>query len=171
MFKSTDGSTHFSFTRFARNAIPNAAPAPIDTDLSPAELDAVFTHQLTQPNFLHLGPEAFIHAGITTSPKTASATHKALVKNGVLAPEVNTAAIGKNFAHDLAVVTSHVQKKVVNLLFTWEAEGERWVRLGREKEEAERVAGDVESCEKRVGEIDVEMSLKPSLRKEDGGQR
>ena len=124
MFKSTSNSTHFSFTRFARNALPNAAPAPapISTALPPADLDALFAHQLTQPNFVHLSPAALIHAGITTSPKTAAAIHKALVKNGVLAPQVNTAAVGSGFANQVSMVTSHVQKKIVGVLFAWEGE-------------------------------------------------
>lgn len=82
------------------------------------------------------------------------------------------------------MVTSHVQKKIVELLFAWEGEGRRWGRLEREREEAEKVGGemksqggDVGSWEERVVEIEEEMRLMPSLRGEegesvgDGGQR
>jgi hypothetical protein len=178
MFKSTDGSKHFSFSRFINNAVPNLASAPIDTDLSTTELDALFTHQLTQTDFLTLSDQSFLHAGITTSPKTSASIHKALLKNGVLAQgAVNTSAIDKNFAHDLAIVTSHAQKKIVNVLFFWEEEGMRWRKLSGEKEELEVViketkeaGGDVGSYEKRLVEAEGEMGLRPSLRNGKGGE-
>ena len=105
------------------NSIPNIAGAPQDTELSPKEMDLTFLHQLSLPDPLILSPQAFLHAGITSSPKTAAAVHKALLKNGVLEEGqkgVRTERIGKRFAHELAMVTSHAQKKVVNVLFWWE---------------------------------------------------
>lgn len=176
MFKSSDGTKKFSFNRFVSNAIPNIASAPIDTDLSPNEFDTLFMHQLGEPDPLILSPQAFLQAGITSSPKVSTSIHKALVKNSILSPNsptVNTAAIGKNFTHELAMITSHAQKKVINLLFFWEEEGQRWkVLIGEQEElkvviEAEKeTGGDVGSYEKRLVEVEGLMRLRPSLRGE-----
>jgi hypothetical protein len=176
MFKSSDSSTRFSFNRFISNAIPNIASTPIDTELSPNELDSLFMHQLGEPDPLLLSPQAFLNAGITSSPKVSASIHKALIKKSILStasPVVNTSAIGKNFTHDLAMITSHAQKKVINLLFFWEEEGQRWKKLIGEQEELKVVieaekssGGDVGSYEKRLVEVEGLMRLRPSLRGE-----
>ncbi|KAL5115140.1 hypothetical protein ACEQ8H_006976 [Pleosporales sp. CAS-2024a] len=126
MYRSKDESKKFSFSRLINNAVPNAAPAPIPTTLSPAALAAVRTHQQAQPNPALLSDQAFLHARITSSPKTSAAIYKALVKNGVTRSDgrVDTRGISRNFAHEVAVVTSHAKKKIVNLLFWWEGEGQ-----------------------------------------------
>jgi hypothetical protein len=181
MFKSSDGSTKFSFNRLISNAIPNIASAPIDTELSPTELDSLFMHQLGEPDPLLLSAQAFLNSGITSSPKVSGSIHKALVKNNVLSttsPVVNTSAIGKNFTHDLAMITSHAQKKVINLLFFWEEEGQRWKKLIGEQEELKVVieaeksgGGEVGSYEKRLVEVEGLMRLRPSLRGEGTRER
>jgi hypothetical protein len=177
MYRAENGSKKFSFTRLINNSIPNLASAPQDTDLSPHEQDLVFTHQLGEPDPLVLSPQAFLHAGITSAPKISSQIHLALTKNGVLEKDskvVHTDRIGKRFAHELAMITSHAQKKVVNLVFWWEEEGQRWNKLIGELEELrglvqeEREAGgDVGTYEKRVAELEGEIRLRPSMRGEE----
>jgi hypothetical protein len=176
MYKTESGEKKFSFTRLISNAVPNIAGAPQDTDLSPKELDLVFVHQLGEPDPLVLSPQAFLHAGITSSPKVSSNIHTALLKNGVLVngqKGVNTSAITKHFANQVAMVTSHAQKKLVNLLFWWEEEGQRWNKLIGELEELrvlvreeKEAGGDVGTYEKRVAELEGEIRLRPSLRGE-----
>jgi hypothetical protein len=176
MYRAENGSKKFSFTRFISNSVPNLAGAPQDTDLSIHEQDRVFTHQLGEPDPLVLSPQAFLHAGITPSPKISAQIHAALLKNGVLEKEekvVHTEKIGKRFAHELAMITSHAQKKVVNLLFWWEEEGQRWNKLIGELEELrvlvkeeKEVGGDVGTYEKRVAELEGEIRLRPGLRGE-----
>ena len=176
MFKTEDGKTKFSFTRFMSNAVPNIAGAPQDTDLSDHEKDLVFTYQIGEPEPLFLSPQAFLHAGITTSSRTSASVHKALLKNGVLReelPAINTSAISRNFAHELSIITSHAQKKLVNLLFFWEEEGYRWKKFAGEQEELKAVidaeqssGGTVGTYEKRLIEVEGMMKLRPSLRSE-----
>jgi hypothetical protein len=187
MYKTEAGSKKFSFTRFISNSIPNIAGAPQDIDLSPSEIDLIFLHQLGEPDPLILSPQAFLHAGITSSPKTSAAVHKALLKNGVLVEGekgVHTEKIGKRFTHELAMITSHGQKKVVNMLFWWEEEGMRWNKLIGELEELkvvveqEKEAGGegtvggyekrtVGGYEKRAKKLEGEIRLRPSLRGQD----
>jgi hypothetical protein len=174
MYRADDGSKKFSFTRFMTNAVPNIAGAPQDTDLSPHEQDLVFTAQLGCSDPLVLDSLAFQHAGITASPKTSAAIHKALLKNGVLEPgkpAPNTGAITSNFAHELSIITSHAQKKLVNLLFFWEEEVQRWNVLIGELEELKVViqaekesGGAVGTYEKRLAEVEGGMRVRPSLR-------
>lgn len=156
------------------NASPALAGAPQDTELSSHEQDLVFTHQLGEPDPLILSSQAFLHAGITSAPKTSASIHKALLKNGVLEKDssaVNTSAITKNFAHQLSTITSHAQKKLINLLFFWEEEGHRWRVLIGELEELRVVidaekesGGNVGTYEKRLAEVEGMMRLRPSLR-------
>jgi hypothetical protein len=163
MYRAENGDKKFSFTRLLSNSIPNIAGAPHDTSLSPKEIDLTFLHQLSLPDPLVLSPQAFLHAGITSSPKTAAAVHKALLKDGVLEEGkkgVHTERIGRRFAHELAVVTSHAQKKIVNLLFWWEEEGQRWNKIigeleelrGLVKEESES-GGEVSFARTRDGKL------------------
>ena len=174
MYKTEDGKKKFSFTRFMSNTVPNIAGAPQDTDLSTREEDLAFIHQLGQPDPLVLSPEVFAHAGITSEPKISVSVHKALLKNGVLeqrSPTVHTENITKNFANQVPGITSHAQKKLINFLFFWEEEGQRWKKLIGELEELKVViaeerdsGGNVGTYEKRLAEVEGEMRLRPSLR-------
>jgi hypothetical protein len=174
MFRTKDGEHKFSFTRFMSNASPVLAGAPQDIELSSREQDLVFTHQLGEPDPLILSPQVFLHAGITSASKTSASIHKALLKNGVLEKDssvVNTGAITRNFPNQLSIITSHAQKKLINLLFFWEEEGQRWKGLIGELDELRIVidaeketGGNVGTYEKRLAEVEGMMRLLPSLR-------
>lgn len=174
MYKTEDGKKKFSFTRFMSNAVPNFAGAPQDTDLSPREEDLAYLHQLSEPDPLILSPHVFAHAGITSEPKISASIHKALIKNGVLeqgSPTVHTDKITRNFANQVPGITSHAQKKLINFLFFWEEEGQRWRKLSGELEglkvviaEEKESGGNVGTYEKRLAEVEGEMQLRPSLR-------
>jgi hypothetical protein len=176
MYRTENGEKKFSFTRFMSNASPVLAGAPQDTELSSQEQDTVFMNQLGEPDPLILSPQAFLNAGITSASKTSAAIHKALLKNGVLEQDsstVNTRAITSQFAHQLSMITSHAQKKLVNLLFFWEEEVQRWkVLIGELEElrvviEAEKESGgNVGTYEKRLAELEGMMKLRPSFREE-----
>ncbi|KAF3041032.1 hypothetical protein E8E11_004148 [Didymella keratinophila] len=174
MYKTEDGKKKFSFTKFMSNTVPNIAGASQDTDLSTREEDLAFIHQLGQPDPLVLSSEVFAHAGITSELKISGSIHKALLKNGVLeqgSPTVHTENITKNFANQVPGITSHAQKKLINLLFFWEEEGQRWKKLIGELEELKIViaeeresGGNIGTYEKRLAEVEGEMRLRPSLR-------
>lgn len=174
MYKTETGQTKFSFTRFMSNAVPNIAGAPQDTDLSSREQDLAFVHQLGEPDPIVLSPGVFAPAGITSSPKISATVHKNLLKNGVLeqdSPTVHTEKITKNFANQVPGITSHAQKKLINFLFFWEEEGQRWKKLIGELEELRVViaeekenGGNFGTYEKRLAELEGAIRLRPSLR-------
>ena len=174
MFKTDDGKKKFSFTRFMSNAVPNIAGTPQNTELSAHEEDLAFLHQLSEPNPLILSPEVFAYANITSEPRISASIHKALIKNGVLeqaSSAVHTDKITKNFANQVPGITSHAQKKLINFLFFWEEEGQRWKKLRGELEELKVViaeekesGGNIGTYEKRLAEVEGEMQLRPSLR-------
>jgi len=180
MFKNEAGEHKFSFTRFMSNAVPNLAGAPQDTELSTHEADLVFTNQLGENDPRILAPDAFLHAGITSAPKVSASIHKALLSNGVLSknsPTVNTTAISRNFAHQLPNITSHAQKKLINFLFFWEEELQRWKMLMGERDELDVLidtekesSGDIGIYEKRLVEVQGAIRLKPSLRSEQAAR-
>ncbi|KAH7080969.1 hypothetical protein FB567DRAFT_117040 [Paraphoma chrysanthemicola] len=171
MFKNESGERKFSFTRFISNAVPNVAGAPQDIELSREEKDLIFIHQFNEPDPLILSPEAFRYGGIDTSSKVAASIHKAMLQNGVLEKDthvINTAAITRSLAHQVPSITSHAQKKLINLLFFWEEEVERWNRLTGEQE-ALRVSMDAEkerslAEENRLAELARLLKLRPSER-------
>ena len=177
MYKTETGKTKFSFTRFMSNAVPNIAGPPQDTDLSAKEEDLAFIHQLGQLDPLVLSPEVFAHAGITSETKVSATVHKALLKNGVLEQDsatIHTERITKNFANQVPGITSHAQKKLINFLFFWEEEGQRWKKLiGELKElkvviaEEKESGGDVGTYEKRLAEVEGEIRLRPGLRSQE----
>ncbi|KAF2117320.1 hypothetical protein BDV96DRAFT_644745 [Lophiotrema nucula] len=174
MFRDTSGNKKFSFTRFINNAVPNLAGTPQQYDLTPTEQDALFEYQLAEPDPLKLCDQAFFAGGITQSKTISLQIHKALLKNGVLSETeaiVNTRMISKNLANEVAMVSVHAQKRLINLLFFWEEEIQRWkVLIGEQQElktviEAEREeCGNVGTYEKRLLELEGLLRLKPSLR-------
>lgn len=181
MYKDSSGQRKFSFTRFMTNAIPNIAGASQDTDLDIREQDMLFLHQLEQPDPLILSPLSFQACAITSSPKTSTSIHRALLKNGILSAEsstVNTSKITRNFAHELSIITSHAQKKLVNMLFFWEEELQRWKVLIAEQQELRVViaaeketGGQIGSYEKRLIEVEGLLRVRPSLRAETAKER
>ncbi|KAF2729542.1 hypothetical protein EJ04DRAFT_65979 [Polyplosphaeria fusca] len=174
MYRNAAGDRKFSFSRFINNAVPNLALAPQRYDFEPAEQDALFEYQLGEPDPLKLCDMAFLCGHITQNKSTSKDIYKALVKNGVLdanETSVRTANIGKNFTHQLRMITAHAQKKLINLLFFWEEEIQRWkVLIGEQDElriviEAERsIGGNVGNYEKRLKEIEGLLRLKPTMR-------
>jgi hypothetical protein len=180
MERTPGGGTRFSFTRFINNAVPNLALAPQQTDLDVSEKDALFMYQVSASVPEKLVEESYIAGGITSSSSVSSKIHRALLKNGVIVREtgrIDTSKVTKNFAHQLSLITSHAQKKLINLLFFWEEEVMRLNVLRGEADELkvvieeERKAGDghenVGGLEKRAKELEGLLKLKPSLRGEE----
>lgn len=175
MYETSEGSKKFSFSRFINNAVPNLAAAPRNDDLTFAEQDQLFEYQLGLPNPAQLSELSYFEGGITSSKPISGQIHAALLKNNVLSatsPAVKTTAITSKFAHQLPIISSFGQRKLVNLLFFWEEEQQRWRVLEEEKEietvlEAERsTGGAIETLETRLKELDGLVKLKPSMRSE-----
>jgi len=66
---------------------------------------------------------------------------------------VNTSAITKSFANQVAVISIHAQRKLVGMLFFWEEECTRWKLLDQEEKE---ILEALETCESHG---DLELAL------------
>ncbi|ORY03929.1 hypothetical protein BCR34DRAFT_573074 [Clohesyomyces aquaticus] len=187
MFRTPEGGRKFSFTRFINNAVPNLALGPQTYDLDAGEQDFLFEYQLGEPDPLKLGEESFTFGGITQSKAVSAQIHRALIKNGVLKTgdgdgeqvRIDTKAITAQFSHQLAFISAHAQKKLINLLFFWEEEIMRWNVLIGEKQELETVisetrqagADQIGGLEKRLKELQGLLRVKPSLRGEEARKK
>jgi hypothetical protein len=176
MYKTSQGSKKFSFSRFTNNAVPNLAAAPRNDDLTLAEQDQLFEYQLGLPNPAQLSELSYF-AGSITSPKPVSGQiHTTILKKNVLSatsPAVKTNAIASKFAHQLPIISSFGQRKLVNLLLFWEEEQQRWRVLEDEEKDIETVleaerstGGAVGTLETRLKELEGLIKLKPSIRNE-----
>ncbi|KAF2501871.1 hypothetical protein BU16DRAFT_211304 [Lophium mytilinum] len=176
MYKPSTGDHLFSFSRFINNAVPNLALGPRADDLTVRERDQLFEYQISILEPSKLRPLAFFMGGITANEGLSAQIHAALIKHEVLSASsaaINTEAITPKFAHQLSIISSFAQKKLVNLLLFWEEEQQRWrVLLEEEAEikgmsviEAEREdEGALGPLGKRLEEIEGMIRLKPSMR-------
>ncbi|OCL07758.1 hypothetical protein AOQ84DRAFT_341415 [Glonium stellatum] len=128
MYRTLEGLRKFSFSRFINNAVPNIAAAPRDNDLTSVEQDQLFDYQLGLSNPAQLSELSCFIGGITSSKTVSGQIHTALLKNNVLSDSclaVKITAITSKFAHQLSMISSFGQRKLVNLLFFWEEEQQR----------------------------------------------
>lgn len=179
----------FSFTRFITNAVPNFAnDASEDVDLTPAQADALVTYQLSLPDPPYLTKDSFLVAGITDSRSISEKVYKALLKAGIISgsPSVdkkssgsessqrpaplNTSAIGRNFAHQMACISIHAQRKLVGMLFFWEEELTRFQLLDAEEAEIlmaiQAEGGQNRDLEMALRAVQMKKKLVPSERGE-----
>jgi hypothetical protein len=166
----------FSFMRLVNNAFPNfARDDPNDVDLSPTQADNLVRYQLLQSDPTRLTEESVRIAGLTTSPQISKKIYKALEKNGIISrsadrPPVSTAGITRDFAHQLACISVHAQRKVVGLLFFWEEECTRWRMLDVEEEEIRKAvdsrSGNREDLDLARQAIDMKRRMLPSARED-----
>jgi hypothetical protein len=164
----------FSFYRLITNAVPNFANSGGDPKISASDLDTIFEFQLVVDPPHKLIPSTLYIAGVTPHEKNAKRIFDKLTSIGVLmdqAPWVDTQKITPNFTHQLAILPSVYQKRLICLLFDWAEEVQRWKVLEGEEEEikvvmqeTKAVGGDVGHLEKRLLEIKGLKKLKPSAR-------
>jgi hypothetical protein len=166
----------FSFRRLINNAIPNFAnDDPDDVNLSPVQADNLVRYQLTQPDPRRLTDQSFLIAGLTDSSTNSKKVFRALEKNSVISSSadkfpVDTSAITKNFANQLACISVHAQRKLVGLLFFWEEECTRWRLLDLEEVEIRKAMGaegaDSADLNLALKAVDMKKKLLPSERGE-----
>lgn len=170
----------FSFLRFMTNAFPNFAnDNPNDVDLSAEHADALVHHQLHQPQPRLLTAESFYIAGITDNLPYSRKVHRALQKAGIVPAgdattlpgghTVDTTRITRRFAHQVAVISVHAQRRLIGMLFFWEEECVRWDVLEAEEAEIEgaRMAGgDARELGIRAEAARIKKTLLPSERGE-----
>jgi len=162
------------------NAVPNFANSAGDPKISSSDLDILFDFQLVIDPPQKLTASSIYIAKVTQDEENAKKVHARLQKIGILedqAPWVDTMKITANFTHEMAILPSVYQKRLICLLFDWQEEVQRWRVLEEEEEEikvvmheTKAVGGDVGHLEKRLLEIDGLKRLKPSARAVPGNQ-
>src|SRR5579871_2842279 len=152
----------FSFYRLITNAVPNFANSA-DPAVSINDLDTLFYFQQSVKPPQKLIPTSLYIAQIAQDNKTATKVYDKLLTLGILLespPYVDTKKITANFTHQLAIISSIAQKRLIYLLFDWEEEVQRLQLLEDEEkeiemvmEETKAVGGEVGHLEKRLLEI------------------
>jgi hypothetical protein len=139
----------FSFGRLITNAIPNFATdgAGVWIEVSPQRRDMLYMHQINTVEPEALDENAFYVSGVCDRERQSQRIHSALLKNGVLTtPDglVNTYRIGPKFIHQLAFVPQASQRNLINVLFWWEEETQRWKKLSEEEKELTSMISELE---------------------------
>jgi uncharacterized protein YdcH (DUF465 family) len=150
MYRKRDGSVGFSFGRLITNAIPNFASdsAGVWVEVTPHCRDMLYMHQINTPQPEVLDENAFFVVGVCDRKRQSQRIHSALLKNGVLTtPEglVNTYKIGPKFIHQLAFIAQASQRNLINVLFWWEEETQRFRKLVEEEKELDTMISELEA--------------------------
>jgi hypothetical protein len=191
----------FSFTRLISNAFPTLAASSssdADTDLPITKADALFQHQISLPSPSYLSDQSFFIAGIADQLSLSNRIHKSLLKSGVILPyteegrqsgtgdtsclPVNTVKIIKCLPNGLSYVSIYKQKVLINMLFFWQDECQRFRLLDNEEEdiralmhqeserdinaEGGRGVAYWEELALRLGAVEIKRRLLPSKRTE-----
>lgn len=165
MYRKRDGSYGFSFGRLITNAIPNFATdgAGVWIEVSPQRRDMLYMHQINTAEPELLDENAFYVSGVCDRERQSQRIYSALLKNGVLTtPDglVNTHKIGPKFIHQLAFIPQQAQRNLINVLFWWEEETQRWKKLSEEENELTGMISEAELEAKGTSEGETLDQLK-----------
>lgn len=146
MYRKSDGSRGFSFTRFAHIIVPNLHGEDIPhvmLGLHPLRRDMLYSHQLASLNPYALDERSIHVAGVVDTESMSKKIFKLLQRQVGLLDEngiIDTRRFeGRKFTHRMAVLNVNRQRELVDMLFWWEEECNRLRKL--QEEEAElRVA-------------------------------
>jgi hypothetical protein len=142
-------SSSFSFTKFFDAVVPNMfddLSAPKAARLAPLRRDMLYAHQLCSKNFCALDERSFSVAGVVDSERMSKRACKALQKHGMLQPDgrVDTTQIGPKFLHQMSFMDAYRQRELVNLLFWWQEECQRYAKLVDEDKELTDMIAEAE---------------------------
>lgn len=166
------------------NAFPNFANNDVTgSEFDLPEQDVFFRWQMGQENPKIISSAGLRLVGVAAEEKGAKKTLSKLHAIGILTdepPAVHTALIKSGFTNELAHLAATKQKKLINLLFTWEEELMRWRLIEEEEAEIEQVmqaaadSGSEESKQEmrnqfavRLEELKGQWRLMPSLRSKE----
>lgn len=119
---------------------------------------------------------------LTASEKISARIHQELRKSGIIDASnplgIDTRRVTPKFAHQLAFISVGGQRKVVGMLFFWEAEVIRWRLLDQEEAEIESVLHGEgvtdeakEELKVRLESVKMRRGMRPSQRSVgEGGQ-
>jgi hypothetical protein len=109
-----------------------------DDSFTETAKDTVFVYQVSHQDIKAITPHTLVLGGVCDEDRTATKVHRQLVKLDILTQKdnhLNAAAInGTAMAKDIVLITRHKLSLLVNLLFWWEEEMNRWDNLEAKKE-------------------------------------
>lgn len=178
MFRKPSGSHGFSFGRLMTNSFPNFANdnAERDATLTVDQQNAVYGHQLSLANPLTLDQDTFWAAGFCDAQKISKQVYNGLVKEGILhneSSQIDVDKIGPNTTHHLSVVSVHIQRAVIGLLFWWIEEQQRLNKLFKDLEEVDGLIASSDGGEKlrmleaEKAKIQAQIRQRPGDRRHD----
>jgi hypothetical protein len=141
----------FSFTKFFDLIIPDLFDdysAPRAAALAPFRRDMLYGHQVASTNFYALDEQSFAIAGIVDSKSMSKRVYNALHKCKILKEGgiVDTTQIGPRFIHQMSFIDVSRQRELINLLYHWQEECQRFKKLTDEYEELEESVKKAELC-------------------------
>ena len=160
MFRKRNGSIGFSFTSFVQNAVPSMGMSPAAPKYWCADLgqDMLYMHQMAAKHPgapFALDERSLFVGGICEAEGTAAKVFNKLRKAGVLDDEgcVHTNMIdGKQFLHQVPILSQPRSRDLINLLFWWEEECQRLRKLldeekmlGKEIKRLEKIIATTEA--------------------------
>ena len=158
-------SSSFSFTKFFDAVIPNMfddVSVRKTTRLAPHRHDMLYAYQLASQNFYVLDERSFSVSGVVDSERMSKRACKALHKYGVLKEDgrLDTTQIGPKFIHQMSFLDVYRQRELVNLLFYWEEECQRYAKLVDEDKE---LSGLIKEAEEHAAEDTNDVSRREAL--------
>jgi len=140
MSRRADGSYSVSSTHFINDDQPFMLFdfAKENVDLNLIQKDLLFARQMASADPTRLAADCFNAAGIVDTGYMSSRVFKKLQAYGVINAQdgtIHTENIDRYFAHHLAIISAYRQKQVVLLLFWWQEECQRLVKLSAERQE------------------------------------
>jgi hypothetical protein len=114
--------------------------------MAPLRRDMLYAHQLASSNFYALDERSFSVAGVVDSERMSKRVCKALKKYGVLKEDgkVDTTQIGPKFIHQTMFIDVYRQMELVDLLFWWQEECQRYAKLVDEDKELSHMIAEAE---------------------------
>jgi hypothetical protein len=108
-----------------------------DDSFTEATKGNVFVYQVSHQDIKAITPHTLVIGGVCDEDRTATKVHRQLVKLNILTQQdnhLNAAAInGAAMAKNIVLITRHKLSLLVNLLFWWEEEMDRWDNLEARK--------------------------------------
>jgi hypothetical protein len=149
-----------------------------DDSFTETAKDKVFVYQVSHQDIKAITPHTLVLGGVCDEDRTATKVHRQLVKLDILTQQDNhlnaTAINGTAMAKDIVLITRHKLSLLVNLLFWWEEEMNRWNNLEAKKASyAQQLeeAHPEESVEERTRKVSEAAKTIAMMQREMPSQR
>ena len=115
--------------------------------MTPERRDMLYMHQISTPKPEALDENAFFVVDVCDKERQSQRIHSALLKNGVLTTPEDLVDTYKDWSkiHTSALLHRPTQKNLINVLFWWEEETQRFWKLVEEEKELGTMISELET--------------------------